>query len=104
MRISQIVSSITTSHVQNTASISTISTELAQLDDHETDLRETITRTEEKRSWFTDFREWLENVATFLDEKVRSREIYVFPSLFLILRPPRSFLKWNNWRRSMSQY
>ncbi|KAI0251981.1 nineteen complex-related protein 2-domain-containing protein [Lactifluus subvellereus] len=69
MRISHIMTSIAASHAQNTASISTISTELAQLDDRETELRETITRTEEKRSWFADFREWLESVAGFLDEK-----------------------------------
>ncbi|KAH9980300.1 nineteen complex-related protein 2-domain-containing protein [Lactifluus volemus] len=69
MRISHNMASIIASHVQNTTSISTISAELAQLDEHETDLRESITKTEEKRSWFADFREWLESVATFLDEK-----------------------------------
>jgi GC-rich sequence DNA-binding factor len=79
-RISHIMTSITASHVQNTASISTISAELAQLDEHETDLRESITKTEEKRSWFADFREWLESVATFLDEKVRSRDSFTLPS------------------------
>jgi GC-rich sequence DNA-binding factor len=77
------MTSIAASHAQNTASISTISTELAQLDDHETELRETITKTEEKRSWFADFREWLESVASFLDEKVRSCEGHLFPILIL---------------------
>ena len=83
MHISHIMTSIAASHAQNTASISTISTELAQLDDHETELRETITRTEEKRSWFADFREWLESVASFLDEKVQSCEGLLFPILIL---------------------
>ena len=36
----------------------------------EVELRAMITTAEEKRSWFASFREWIENVATFLDEKV----------------------------------
>jgi GC-rich sequence DNA-binding factor len=30
----------------------------------------TIGKAEAKRSWFAAFREWIETVATFLDEKV----------------------------------
>ena len=71
MRISQIMTSMTASHAQNTTSVSTISTELVQLDERETELRDIVTRAEEKRSWFANFREWLESVATFLDEKVQ---------------------------------
>ena len=70
-RISQMMTSMTGSHAQNTTSVSTISAELVQLDERETELRDIVTRTEEKRSWFADFRDWLESVATFLDEKVR---------------------------------
>jgi len=62
---------MTASHAQNTASVSALSVEHDQLDGRETELREIIARTEEKRRWFADFRDWLENVATFLDEKVR---------------------------------
>jgi GC-rich sequence DNA-binding factor len=69
-RISQIMTSMTASHEQNTTSVSTLSAELVQLDERETELRDIVTRTEEKRSWFADFREWLESVAAFLDEKV----------------------------------
>jgi GC-rich sequence DNA-binding factor len=72
MRISQIMTSMTASHEQNTTSLSTLSAELIQLDERETELRDIVTRTEDKRSWFADFREWLESVATFLDEKVQS--------------------------------
>jgi GC-rich sequence DNA-binding factor len=89
-RISHIMTSISTSHVQDTASISTISVELAQLEVYETDLWESITSTEEKRSWFANFREWLESVVTFLDEKVRSLESFLFP-IFDLSSP--SFLK-----------
>jgi Nineteen complex-related protein 2 len=72
IRISQIMTSMTASHEQNTSSLSTLSVELVRLDERETELRDIVTRTEEKRSWFADFREWLESVATFLDEKVQS--------------------------------
>ena len=81
MRISQIMASMTASHEQNTTSVSTLSAERVQLDERETELRDIITRTEEKRSWFADFREWLENVATFLDEKVRSWQSSTFPTV-----------------------
>jgi hypothetical protein len=69
-RISQTLVSMTVSHTQNTALVSALSIEHNQLDGRETELREIIARTEEKRRWFADFRDWLENVATFLDEKV----------------------------------
>ena len=71
MRISQTLVSMTASHTQNTALVSALSVESDQLDGRETELREIIARTEEKRRWFVDFRDWLENVAIFLDEKVR---------------------------------
>jgi len=81
MRISQIMTSMTASHAQNTTSVSTLSAELVQLDERETALRDIVTRTEEKRSWFADFREGLESVATFLDEKVQPRGPLTFPTV-----------------------
>ena len=72
MRLSQTMISMTASHAQNTMSISTLYAEQARLDERETELRDIITKAEGKRSWFADFRDWLESVATFLDEKVRS--------------------------------
>ena len=72
MRLSQTITSVTASHAQNTVSISALSAEQVQLDERETELRDVVTRAEGKRSWFADFRDWLENVATFLDEKVPS--------------------------------
>ena len=41
------------------------------LEQRETEMRDMIAKAEEKRSWFSAFREWMESVATFLDEKVR---------------------------------
>ena len=45
--------------------------ELAQIEEKEKELREAIERTEAQRSWFAAFREFVEGVALFLDEKVR---------------------------------
>lgn len=72
MRLFQTLTSVTASHAQDTTSVSALSAEQVQLDEREKELRDIVTRAEGKRSWFTDFRDWLESVATFLDEKVRS--------------------------------
>jgi GC-rich sequence DNA-binding factor len=86
MRFSQTMTSMVSSHAQNTTSVSALSAEQVQLDERETELRDIVTRAEGKRSWFADFRDWLESVATFFDEKVRS---WWCPNLprYLIPRP-----------------
>jgi len=61
---------ITASHAKNTASVASLSKERVQLDEREHELREAIEKAEIKRSWFSAFKEWMESVATFLDEKV----------------------------------
>lgn len=38
----------------------------------EKEMRAMVENAEQKRSWFNAFREWVETVATFLDEKVCS--------------------------------
>lgn len=48
-----------------------------QLDKREAELREMVRTAEAKRSWFAAFREWVESVATFLDEKVRYKLIII---------------------------
>ncbi|KAI0058268.1 hypothetical protein BV25DRAFT_1919473 [Artomyces pyxidatus] len=68
-RLSQQMTALTTSHAQNTSSMSSLAEEQAALDKREDELREIITKAELKRSWFASFREWIESVATFLDEK-----------------------------------
>jgi GC-rich sequence DNA-binding factor len=50
--------------------VASLADERAQLDAQEAELRGLITKAEEKRSWFAAFTEWVESVATFLDEKV----------------------------------
>lgn len=50
--------------------MTSLAQERAQLEAREKEMREMIVKAEEKRSWFAAFREWVESVATFLDEKV----------------------------------
>ena len=68
--LSRSLAMLTTSHTQHTTSMVSIGDERTQLDSREKELREMITTAEDKRSWFAAFREWVESVATFLDEKV----------------------------------
>ncbi|KAI0053189.1 hypothetical protein FA95DRAFT_1552680 [Auriscalpium vulgare] len=63
------MTALTTSHAQNATALTRLSEEQAQLDAREDELRAVITRAETKRAWFASFREWVESVATFLDEK-----------------------------------
>jgi GC-rich sequence DNA-binding factor len=69
-RLAQQLSQLTTSHATNTAALSTLAQERGQLDNRETEMRDMVGRAEEKRAWFSSFKEWVEGVAGFLDEKV----------------------------------
>lgn len=55
--------------------------EQLQLEAREKEMRDMIAKAEDKRSWFAAFREWVESVATFLDEKVRPRNLSLSRSL-----------------------
>ncbi|GBE83032.1 nineteen complex-related protein 2-domain-containing protein [Sparassis latifolia] len=68
-RLTQSLTALTTSHAQNSQSMTAIGEEQVQLEAREKEMREMIAKAEEKRSWFAAFREWVESVATFLDEK-----------------------------------
>jgi GC-rich sequence DNA-binding factor len=69
-RITKSLSDLTISHVQKTSSLESISEERVQIDARQVHLRTIIGKAEAKRGWFAAFREWVETVATFLDEKV----------------------------------
>lgn len=69
-RLTQSLTVLTTSHMSNTAAMSSLAEEREQLDKREQEMREMVRKAEAKRSWFVAFREWVESVATFLDEKV----------------------------------
>ncbi|TFK91874.1 GCFC-domain-containing protein [Polyporus arcularius HHB13444] len=68
-RLTQSMSELTTSHAQHSAAMSKLGEEQRLLDAREKEMREMIAKAEDKRSWFNAFREWVESVATFLDEK-----------------------------------
>lgn len=50
--------------------MTSLAEERDQLDKREAEMREMVRLAEAKRSWFNGFREWVESVAGFLDEKV----------------------------------
>ncbi|KAG2057874.1 hypothetical protein BDR06DRAFT_1005001 [Suillus hirtellus] len=68
-RLSQSLTAMTMSHTTNVKAAASFVDEREQLDVRESELREMIAKAEAKRSWFAAFKEWVENVATFLDEK-----------------------------------
>jgi GC-rich sequence DNA-binding factor len=70
-RLTQSLTALTTSHASNTAAMSSLAEEREELDKKEMEMREMVRKAEAKKSWFVAFNEWVENVATFLDEKVR---------------------------------
>ena len=77
-RLSQTLSNLTTSHSSNVSAMTSAADELAQIEEKEKELREAIERTEDQRSWFAAFREFVEGVAHFLDEKVEHLLFYFF--------------------------
>lgn len=70
-RLSEQLELLTTSHAKNSATLSSLARERLEVDEREKELREMVEKAEEKRAWFSSFREWIEGVAGFLDEKVK---------------------------------
>ncbi|KAG6827182.1 hypothetical protein H0H92_012892 [Tricholoma furcatifolium] len=68
-RLTEQLTKLTTSHASNTSALNSLAKERADIDEREVEMREMVGRAEEKRAWFESFREWLEGVAGFLDEK-----------------------------------
>ncbi|KAF8887184.1 nineteen complex-related protein 2-domain-containing protein [Infundibulicybe gibba] len=68
-RLSQQLTKLTISHANNTSALSSLAQERGQVEDREKEMREMVGRAEEKRAWFGSFKEWIEGVASFLDEK-----------------------------------
>jgi len=52
------------------SSLESVNAERAQLDEKENEMRKLVAAAEAKRSWFSGLHDWMETVATFLDEKV----------------------------------
>jgi GC-rich sequence DNA-binding factor len=72
-RLSGTLSNLEASHSTHHASLEALNAERGQLDEKEQEMRVMVmvVRAESKRAWFFDMREWMETIATFLDEKVR---------------------------------
>ncbi|CAE6460347.1 unnamed protein product [Rhizoctonia solani] len=68
-RLTQALTKLTTSHAGNTKSLTTLGDERSSLETQETRLRELVTEAEDKRAWFSGFKEWMDSLADFLDEK-----------------------------------
>lgn len=93
-RLTKSMSELTTSHAEHSATMSKLREEERILESREKEMREMIAKAEEKRSWFNAFREWVESVATFLDEKVR-----LLIHVVLISSPHHKF-----WRHHSSRH
>ncbi|EJC98047.1 uncharacterized protein FOMMEDRAFT_97947 [Fomitiporia mediterranea MF3/22] len=68
-RLSLSLTQLTDSHASSTTSVSNLTDEREILEGKEKEMRTMVEEAESKRSWFSSFREWVETVATFLDEK-----------------------------------
>ncbi|KAG6891529.1 hypothetical protein C0992_005064 [Termitomyces sp. T32_za158] len=68
-RLTEQLTNLTTSHASNTAALNALAREKTEIDERETEMREMVGRAEDKRAWFESFKEWLDGVAGFLDEK-----------------------------------
>ncbi|KAH0832088.1 GCFC-domain-containing protein [Lanmaoa asiatica] len=68
-RFQRSLASLSDSHALNTGAITSLVEQRTELDMRGTELRSMITAVESKRSWFTEFKDWVEGVAAFLDEK-----------------------------------
>jgi GC-rich sequence DNA-binding factor len=69
--LTQALTKLTTSHAGNTGSLTALGDERTSLEEQETKLRQLVIEAEEKRAWFNGFKDWMDNLADFLDEKVR---------------------------------
>ncbi|CAE6415638.1 unnamed protein product [Rhizoctonia solani] len=68
-RLTQALTKLTTSHAANTKTLTSLGDERSSLEKQEIKLRELVTEAEDKRAWFSGFKEWMDSLADFLDEK-----------------------------------
>ncbi|KAF7298985.1 GC-rich sequence DNA-binding factor-like protein [Mycena indigotica] len=68
-RLAQQLAQLTASHASNTATLTSLAQERLEVDEREKEMRQMVEKAEIKRAWFGEFREWVEGVAAFLDEK-----------------------------------
>ncbi|KAI5896867.1 uncharacterized protein SCHCODRAFT_02491843 [Schizophyllum commune H4-8] len=73
-RLTQQLSQLTASHASTTSALNAVARERDEIEEREKEMREMVERAEAKRAWFDEFREWVESVAGFLDEKYPALE------------------------------
>jgi GC-rich sequence DNA-binding factor len=69
-RLSERLAALTTSHANNMTSLDSLAKDREDVGEKEGEMRAMIEKAEEKRAWFSGFRDWIEGMANFLDEKV----------------------------------
>ena len=69
-KLTQTLTALTTSHTKNTAELSKIGKENTSVEKQEAELREQVENAEKRRAWFQSFKERIDSVGDFLDEKV----------------------------------
>lgn len=74
-RLTNSLTVLSSSHASHTAALSSLAEEKSALESKEAEMREMIEKAERKRSWFAAFREWVEGIASFLDEKASSVKV-----------------------------
>ena len=70
------MSQLVASHSSNTSSITKLAEERISIEEKEKDMRKMVVDAENRRSWFNGFKDWVENIAAFLDEKVSLSIVY----------------------------
>jgi GC-rich sequence DNA-binding factor len=69
-KLTQKLTALTTSHAKNTAELIKMGEENASLEKQEAELKGQVENAEQRRAWFQSFKERVESVGDFLDEKV----------------------------------
>ena len=69
-KLTQKLTALTTSHARNTAELIKTGEENTALEKQEAELKEQVESAEKRRAWFQGFKERVESVGDFLDEKV----------------------------------
>ncbi|KAF6755800.1 nineteen complex-related protein 2-domain-containing protein [Ephemerocybe angulata] len=83
-RLTQQLAQLTASHATNSAALQTLAQEREEVEKREIEMRDLVIKAEAKRAWFGEFRDWLESVAGFLDEKYPLLEKLEEEQLYLL--------------------
>ena len=70
------LTALTTSHAENASMLISLADEERALQAKEQNLRKLVEEAENKRSWFSEFRLWMDSLADLLDSKVISLAMF----------------------------